>query len=292
MIEIPFNNRMNFLKFLYSMNNRQSAFAKGNNNFTTMLIGIIAVVSFTSCFSVRNTPYFNTIKSDTTIKSLVSNNYESIIQKKDVLNITVSSLNNELDNKFNEAGSTNTTNNNTNQIQSKAGFLVGDDGTVELHYLGSIRAEGLTRKQLKEKLQTDLLPYMKEPIVNVQFLNKKVTVLGEVGKPQILQLTEEQTPLLEVLVNSGDVTKSADKKKITIIRENGSQKKVKQVNLEDHAYFSSPWYYVQPNDIVLVGIDKRKYLTEEKRKNLQTTLSLIASLVSLALIVINLIFKI
>ena len=274
------------------MNNRQTAFAKGNNNFTTILIGIIVVVSFTSCFTVRNTPYFNTIKSDTTIQALVSNDYESIIQKKDVLNITVSSLNNELDNKFNEAGSTTTTT-TINQIQSKTGFLVGDDGTIGLHYLGSIKAEGLTRKQLKEKLQNDLLPYMKEPIVNVQYINKKVTVLGEVGKPQILQLTEEQTPLLEVLVNSGDVTKNADKRSITIIRENsGSQKKVKQVNLEDHSYFSSPWYYVQPNDIVLVGIDKRKYITEERRKNLQSTLSLIASLVSLALIVINLIFKI
>ena len=288
MIAILFNNRMNFLKFLYSMNNLLSGFSMGNNKLTAALIGIVVAVFFSSCFSTSNTPYFKTIKSDTTFQALVSNNYESIIQKKDLLSITVSSLNGELDAKFNEVGlSTNST-----IAQSKVGFLVGDDGTIGLHYLGSIKAEGLTRKQLKEKLQTDLLPYMKEPIVNVQYINKKVTVLGEVGKPQILQLTEEQTPLLEVLVNSGDVTKNADKRSITIIREDsGSQKKVKHVNLEDHAYFSSPWYYVQPNDIILVGIDKRKYLTEEKRKNLQTTLSLVASMISLGLIIINLIFK-
>ena len=276
------------------MKKRQFGFTVVNNNFKAALFGIIVAVFFSSCFSTSNTPYFKTIKSDTTFQALVSNNYESIIQKKDVLSITVSSLNNELDAKFNEAGSTttNNTNVNNNQIQSKVGFLVGDDGTVGLHYLGYIKAEGLTRKQFKEKLQADLLPYMKEPIVSVQYLNKKVTVLGEVGKPQILQLSEEQTSLLEVLVNSGDVTKNADKRSITIIREeSGSQKKVKQVNLEDHAYFSSPWYYVQPNDIILVGIDKRKYLTEEKRKNLQTTLSLVASMVSLGLIIINLIFK-
>ena len=273
------------------MKKRQFGFTVVNNNFKAALFGIIVAVFFSSCFSTSNTPYFKTIKSDTTFQAMVNNNYESIIQKKDVLSITVSSLNNELDGKFNEAGSTTTTT-TINQIQSKTGFLVGDDGTIGLHYLGSIKAEGLTRKQLKEKLQTDLLPYMKEPIVNVQYINKKVTVLGEVGKPQILQLTEEQTPLLEVLVNSGDVTKNADKRSITIIREDsGSQKKVKHVNLEDHAYFSSPWYYVQPNDIILVGIDKRKYLTEEKRKNLQTTLSLVASMISLGLIIINLIFK-
>jgi polysaccharide export outer membrane protein len=201
----------------------------------------------------------------------------------------VSSLNSEIDGKFNELGivKANTSNENT----QKGGFMVAKDGTILLHFLGTLKAAGLTRNQLKEKLQKDLLPYMKEPIVTVQYLNKKITVIGEVEKPQVFPMTEEQMPLIEALMNAGYVKETGDKRNVTIIREDGNQKRVKQVNLEDHAFFQSPWYYLQPNDIVLVNIDKRKYLSEEKRRNLQTTISLIASVVSLGLILITNVFK-
>ncbi len=259
-------------------------------NLLTFSIGIMVSIALSSCLGTRNSTYFKSLQSsDTTIPSLVNAQYESIIQPKDLLSIVVSSLNSELDGKFNEVGVSKTIVSNDN-IQ-KAGFVVAEDGTIALHFLGVVKAAGLTRNQLKEKLEKDLLPYMKEPIVAVQYLNKKITVIGEVSKPQVLEITEEQVPLLEVLVNAGDIKETGDKRNVTIIRENGSQKTVKQVDLENHSFFQSPWYYLQPNDIVLVNVDKRKYLSEEKRRNLQTTVSLIASVVSLGIILITNVFK-
>lgn len=251
-----------------------------------LAFSIAILIFFSSCLGTRNSTYFKTLGSDTAIQSLVNSNFESIIQSKDLLAIVVSSLNSELDGKFNELGVAKLGDN----IQ-KGGFMVAEDGTVLLHFLGAVKVGGLTRKQLEEKLQKDLLPYMKEPIVTVRYLNKKVTIIGEVTKPQVLPMLEEQMSLLEALVNAGDVSKTGDKKNITIIRESGNQKKVKQVNLEDHAFFQSPWYYLQPNDIVLVNMDKRKYQTEEKRRNLQSSLSMIASVVSLGVILITNVFK-
>jgi polysaccharide export outer membrane protein len=255
--------------------------------YVTMIIAI--AVFFSSCLGTRNSTYFKTLPSDTTIQSLVNSNFESVIQPNDLLGIVVSSLNSELDGKFNELGIVKS--NTYNDITQKGGFLVSKDGTILLHFLGNVKVEGFTRNQLKEKLQKDLLPYMKEPIVTVQYLNKKITVIGEVEKPQVLQMEEEQMPLLEALVNVGDVKQTGDKRNVTIIRENGNQKRIKQVNLEDHSFFQSSWYYLQPNDIVLVNVDKRKYLTEEKRRNVQTTVSLITSIVSLGIILITNVFK-
>ena len=76
-----------------------------------------------------------------------------------------------------------------------------------------------------------------------------------------------------------------------IIREEKDTKTIKHLNLEDHSIFSSPWYYIQPNDIVYVLPDAEKYAKEEKRRKFQTNLSLAASLVSLAVIILNLILR-
>jgi polysaccharide export outer membrane protein len=121
----------------------------------------------------------------------------------------------------------------------------------------------------------------------VQYLNRKITVLGEVQKPQVLNLPDEQMSLLDAIAYSGDVKEKANRADIMIIRENGTEKKIKHINLEDHSLFSSPWYYLQANDIVYVMADSKKRDDDERRRMLQTTFSLAASGVSLILIIIN-----
>lgn len=103
-----------------------------------------------------------------------------------------------------------------------------------------------------------------------------------------MALQAEQMPLLDALVLCGDLTEEANRKDIMIIREKGNTKEIKHLNLEDHSIFSSPWYYVQPNDIVYVtaGINEEK-IAEEKRRNTQMTITLVASSVSLLVALVN-----
>jgi polysaccharide export outer membrane protein len=128
---------------------------------------------------------------------------------------------------------------------------------------------------------------LREPVVNVQYLNRKITVLGEVQRPQVINLADERISLIDALVVSGDLNEKANRKDIMIIRDSSSVKKVKHINLEDHSVFSSPWYYLQANDIVYVMTDKRNIDKEDRRRSLQTSLSLIASGISLIVIIIN-----
>jgi polysaccharide export outer membrane protein len=151
--------------------------------------------------------------------------------------------------------------------------------------------EGLTRRELAAKLEKDLLPYMKEPIVNVNYLNHKVTVIGEVGGAQVLPMPEEQLSLLEVLVKSGGVTANGLKNNVMIIRDQGTSKQVKHINMEDHALFGSEWFYVKPNDIVYVKADDEKRLKAEKTQKVQTTISLVMTGLSFFFIVIDRIFR-
>lgn len=250
---------------------------------------ILFLTAFSSCKVTRQTQYFKTLSKDTTLTGFISNDFESKIRKGDRLAISVSSLSPVEDALFNGGGITSSA--GVGGSSSSGGYTVMQDGTVELHRLGKVTVEGLTRKQLVQELQKNLLPYLKEPIVIVNYLNHKVTILGEVTKPQVLDMPEEQLSIIDVLVKSGDVTTNANRNNILIIRSNGNEKKVKHINLEDNSIFSSPWYYVQPDDIVMVSPDNERYVKEENRRKLQTTLSLIASGVSLLIIILDRVIK-
>ena len=248
-------------------------------------LGISILMLFSACSVSRNPAYFKTLQQDTTLTGFISNDFESLIQPGDVLSIVASSLSAQEDLLFNQAAGEKV--GELNQL----GFKVRPEGKVLLHKLGMVQAAGLTRRQLAADLQERLLPYMKDPIVHVNYLNHKVTVLGEVSQPQVIQMPEEQLSLIDVLVKSGDITEAGIRNKVMLIREEGDKKQVKFLNLEDHSIFSSPYYYVLPNDVVYVLPDHSIRMKEDRRRNLQTTLSLVASGVSLFVIILDRIIK-
>jgi len=237
-----------------------------------------------SCRLTKESVYLKTLTKDTTITGLVSNDFESKIQKGDQLSIMVTSLSSAEDEQFNKAAA-------VSSSPAMNGFLVYPDGKVLLHRLGRYTADGLTRRQLATALEKDLLPFMKDPIVNVGYLNHKVTIIGEVGQSQVLALPEEQMNIFDVLVKSGDISEKGMKDKVMIIREEGNTKTVKHLNLEDHAIFTSPWYYIKPNDIILVKADFSKVQKEERRRQLQTNMALVASGLSLFIIIVDRIIR-
>ncbi len=242
---------------------------------------VFVFISISSCKVTAPTSYFQSLQKDTTIKGFVTNNYESKIIKGDRLSIAVSSLSPIEDAIFNNATTTST------GSTDATGYTVQSDGTILIHRIGNLIAEGLTRKELAKKIEIGLLPYTKEPIVKVAYLNHKITILGEVKGAQVLKMPEEQISLIDALVLSGDVSEKAKLNDITIIREEGEEKKVKHINLEDHSIFSSPWYYLRPNDIIMVGVDNTKLVKDEKKQKLQNSISIITTVVSLALVILS-----
>lgn len=247
-------------------------------------IGLLCL-TLSSCYTVYKPPTnFKTIPRDTTLSGFITNDFQSKIIKGDILSITISSLSANEDAIFNFSGS----GGNSSASTLGNGFLVDSAGNITVHKIGAVKAEGLTRKELAKKLETAMLPFMKDPIVNVGYLNRKVTVLGSVKAPTIVAMQAEQMPLLDVLVLSGDLTEEANRKDIMIIREKENTKEIKHLNLEDHSIFSSPWYYVQPNDIVYVPAEiNQSKIAEEKRRNQQMTITLVASSVSLLVALVN-----
>lgn len=271
---------MNILKFTSNKTGLQKL-------FSSLFLLLAAIIFFASCTATKNSYYFKTVAKDTSIQSANSHRSESTIKKNDILSIVISSLNRDEDMIYNAPALSPAT--ASGGSTSTSGYQVDAGGNIQLHKLGTIHAEGMTRAALKTKIQTDLQPYLKDPVVTVRYLNHRVTVLGEVAKPQVIQMPEEQLSLFEVLGTSGDVTQFARKDHILIVRETETGKQLKRINLEDHSIFSSEWYYLQPDDVVYVEPNDLK-VNEAKRQQKQQTVSLILSGASLAAILLTRIF--
>lgn len=247
----------------------------------------LVILLFTSCSAPKNAYYFKTLPGDTTINTAVNRLTESVIRKNDQLAITISSLNPEEDRVYNAAALSIST---AGSGANAGGYQVDLNGNIQLHRLGNLHAEGMTRRELKNKIETDIKPYLKDPVVTVRYLNHRVTVIGEVAQPQVIAMPEEHLSILELLGSSGDVSVMARKDNILIIRETETGKKFKRLNLEDHSVFNSEWYYLQPNDVVYIEPGDKK-LKEEKRARLQQNISLAVSGISLAIIILDRIIR-
>lgn len=248
-----------------------------------LLFSCLVTLFLSSCKTPKNAYYFKTLPGDTSINTAVNRLTESVIRKNDQLAINISSLNPEEDKVYNAAVPVLGT-----AIAGGApnGYLVDLNGNIQMHRLGSIHAEGMTRRELKNKIENDIKPYLKDPVVTVRYLNRRITVIGEVVKPQVILMPEEQLSILEVLGTSGDINLLGKKDNVLIIRETETGKQFKRLNLEDHSVFNSEWYYLKPDDVVYIEPNDKK-INEEKRARTQQNVSLALSGLSLVIIIIT-----
>ena len=224
-----------------------------------LLCAISAVFLFTSCTSTRKTAYFYNVK-DTTFYS-AGGNQQVPIQPNNILSVTVSSLNAEASAPFNPP--VNVYNRSTtvagNQTET-GGYLVDADGNIQLPVLGSIKAAGLTKEQLKDNITKLILQkkLLVDPIVDIRFLNFEVTVLGEVAHPTVITVPSEKISLLKAIGLAGDLTIYGQRENVLLIREEKGAKETRHIDLNSPDFFNSPYYYLQPNDVVYVTPNKAK----------------------------------
>lgn len=257
--------------------------------YSIIILIIIAVLTLSSCVTPKNAYYFKTLPRDTSINAAVNRSVETRIIKNDLLSINISSLNPGEDLTYNAAagGASAAI---TAGSSGGSGYVVDANGNIQLHKLGLIHVEGMTRAELKNKIQKDIEPFLKDPVVTVRFLNHRVTVLGEVGQAGVIPIPEEGLSIIEVLSASGDVTNLASRNNILVIRESGNTKQLKRINLEDHSIFNSEWFYLQNGDVVYVEPNDKKII-EEKRSKTQQTVGMILSGISIAVIILDRITK-
>ncbi len=253
-----------------------------SKRFLSGVTFFLIAACLSSCGSAKNAIYFN---NNTSIAyTNKAQNLEPVIQLNDLLSITVSSINPEAAQMFNmanDAAAQSSTNaGNTTRV---SGYLVGQDGFIRLPILGKLEAAGKTKKVLREEI-TGLLVDRKlllEPIVDIRYLNYKVSILGEVKNPSVLTIPSEKISLLEALGLAGDITIYGRRDNITLIREENGVKRMRKIDLTTNEIFSSPYYYLQSNDIIYVEPNNAKVASSS---GVRDWIPVILSGISLAII--------
>jgi len=242
---------------------------------------ILFSISITSCVDVKKSLYFVGQKDTLLQQSNIVP--ESIIQSHDLLSISVSSLNTDATAIFNTPNNSGiTTTNAANSNTSSFGYLVGKDGSIQFPVLGKVQAAGLSIDQLRQELTRQLISkkMLVDPLIVVRYLNFKVTVLGEVNKPSVLTVPSEKISLLEAIGQAGDLTIYSNRENVTLIREEKEGKLIKRINLNSSEIFTSPYYYLQSNDVVYVEPNKSKVVTASTSKQwIPTILSALSLLI-------------
>ena len=221
----------------------------------------VALTLTAGCTSYKQVPYLQNPE--------VVNNYgkeiplyDAKIMPKDLLSITVNTTDIQASAPFNLTVQTsiNAAQENINSTSTPAlqQYLVNNEGEIDFPVLGKLKISGLTKNECESLIQEKLKPYLKEtPIINVRMVNYKISVLGEVNKPGTFTVSNEKVNVLEALAMAGDMTVYGLRNNVKLVRENAKgQREIIELNLNDASLLTSPYFYLQQNDILYVSPNK------------------------------------
>ena len=218
--------------------------------------------------------------------------YDARIMPKDLLTIIVSTTDPEASRPFNlvtpsiSRGTTVTSATSTGQLQT---YLVDNNGQVEFPVVGMVTLKGLTKSEAENKIKGLLMTYLKEePVVTVRFVNYKISVIGEVARPNTFTIQNEKVNVMEALAMAGDMTIWGRRDNVKILREDAEgNKRVIMMNLNDPYVIFHPDFYLQQNDVVYVEPNKVKAKNSEIGSATGIWLSATSIMISVATLLIN-----
>ena len=272
------------------MNDKISLKAKAGFVLVNMALALTAV----SCNTYRKINYLQDIVPDKAERIAI--NKGILIQPKDMISIVVSSRNPELALIFNlpvisyQAGSEVVSGQGSQRL---LGYVVDNDGYIDFPVLGLVKAAGLTRWELANEIKSMIIEgnYINDPVVTVEFMNFKISVMGEVTSPGTYNIEGDKITLLQALSLAKDLTIFGRRDNVSVIREQGDERIIYQVDLRSASIFESPAYYLQQNDIVYVEPNKvragQSTINENNIKSVSLWVSVGSFLTSLAVLIVN-----
>ena len=260
----------------------------GSTLFITTALMLFLAAALVSCSGASKLAYFKDLPDSTVVHLPPTVKEERVVIKGDRMNIQFSALgagtSNEVINEFNRRGGSGSSGStSTGSTAGGSGYLVDEEGMIEFPYIGKIKAEGLTAKQLKANLTNLSSSYIKDLIVDVDFTTYRITVIGEVRGPGTFDLPTQRTTLFEALAAAGDLPRSAKRYNIQLYRDYNGQRTITKFDLRKKSVLNNPGVFqVKPNDVIYVQ-PRSSSLFKEDFNFVTTIVTLLVSLASVGL---------
>lgn len=241
---------------------------------------VLLLISSTSCVKHRDLLHFS--EGEFTLGEVPSPQ-PLVIQKDDLLSIKVKTLDEASSSPFNlDEGNVNLA--TPGGGRPIIGYLVDSEGMIDFPVLGPIKAVGKTVNELKAELAVSLEDYLINPVINIRFVNFRITLSGQVSSPGSYVMPNERVTIMDALGIAGDVTPYANRTNILIVRELNGVRTVGRINLLDKNAFDSPFFFLRQNDFVYVEpMPEVTASVRDQSQRILPWLSLVTSVVTLSL---------
>lgn len=230
--------------------------------FNAMVLTVMALLGLTSCHTPKDITYFQDITDGA--RNQVAPASELVVKPGDRLSIVVHSRDPQLASLFNlpissaRIGQTATAVNGavttTNSGETSC-YTVDTYGDIEFPVLGTLHIGGMRRTEVSDYIKKELIQrnLVKDPTVVVEFLNRTVSVLGEVKKPGKIAIDRDRFTLLDAIAGAGDLDIQGKRTNVVVLRMEEGRQVAHTVDLTNaQATLSSPVFYLQQDDIVYV----------------------------------------
>ena len=255
-----------------------------------LFIGLGISILSTSCIPHKDTIYYQHKGTATdTTQLLVEQQKPYRVQINDIISIRVKSLDQDNVQILNPIGDANLNADSAERAYFD-GFTIDLHGNIRVPTLGYINVLGYTTEEIEKLLEKKLLEEQFKEAANI-FVTVKLTGLrftasGEVGSPGTQTLFQERVNIFQAIANVGEIPLTGDKKDVLIIRQYPQGQKIHHLDLTDVSVMHSPYYYIQPNDMIYVKPLKQKSLGTgttgmETLRDIVTVLSLVTTTVLL-----------
>lgn len=232
-----------------------------------------------------------TIIKDSLVRRYQTVEYAYKLQAGDLLDIKISTMTPVIYNPFADAdrnlvpGLAYTQTADPERQVQVTGFYVENDGFVNIPIVGRIRMEGYSMEQAEDSLEIYVRKYLEKPVVRIKLQNFRFSLMGEVEREATMISGDSYLTLLQAIALAGGPSEFGDMSRVKVLRHVGNETRVFYVNMLNEEYLSSPFYYVQPNDvIVLMPLRQRSYL-----KYLSPNLGLVTATTSIIISILTLI---
>lgn len=258
-----------------------------------ILLFTLATIIMSSCTTSKEMIYFPNIAQTSDIVQVIPDsikNFESVIEPDDMLAITVTALDPNAVAIFNLPLQSYLAPGATELMTTPAmqTFMVNNEGYIDYPVLGAIKVGGMTRNELTSYLKAEISKYVEDPIVSVQCTNYKFTILGEVTRPGTYEFGSERITLLDALGKASDMTIYGNHTNVLLIREKDGVRSFHRIDLTQPDIFTSPYYYLQRNDIVYVEPNEARQGAARYSQDKQYLVSVVSAITSAASVIASL----
>ena len=238
---------------------------------------ILSILTLSSCITNRDLEY---IRSSKELKEMKVDLQDYRLQAGDLISVQISTTTEQQHDFFNKENFANS----QLMIQNPYlyGYLIKEDGSLDLPSLGIIKAAGFTLAELENVIQNIAVSYFESPVVKLNIINFEISVLGEVNNPGTFKIVHPEVNILYALGLSNDITQFGNRRKIKVIRNENDLNRVFYVDLTKKGVLNNADFMLQPNDIIYVPPMRKKFYAF---RNISNTVTISLSAVTLFLLI-------